>query len=129
MTEEQKEQAIELTRLFANAAKNYDTLVVMTVLEAAMTGEIYRQDSMVGQLFEEMMDQFRGEATILLSMSMLMKAVKKAKAENGGVVPMDEFIPLSAPVVCPTCDLTADEYKIATVDCKDSFHTTKSAKA
>jgi hypothetical protein len=115
MTEEQKEQAIALTKTFAQAAKEHDPLVVMSVLEAAMTGEIYRQDELVGQLFEEMMDNFKKEASVLLGLSMLMKAVKKAK-ENPSAV-------------CPTCNQTPEEYLIASATCNDPFHTTATTSA
>jgi len=115
MTEEQKEEAIALTKTLANDCKPFDTLVVMTVLEAAMTAEIYRQDTLVGQLFEEMMDEFRKEASVLLGLSMLMKAVKKAKE--------------TPDAVCPTCDMTPQEYTTATFTCHDPFHKTATETA
>src|SRR5271157_307885 len=101
MTDEQKTQALELTKLMAAASRPYDSLVVMTVLEAAMTAEIYRQDQMVGQLFEEMMGEFKKEAAIFLGVSALMKAVKKAKEAN----------------TCPTCGYTLADAKAAPFTC------------
>jgi hypothetical protein len=111
MTEDQKTQALELMKQFATAAKAYDPLIVMSVLEAAMTAEIYRQDQLVGQLFEEMMSDFKGEAAVLLGVSMLMKAAKKAKDTQ-------------AASTCPTCGDTAEESKIASFACHDPFHKT-----
>jgi hypothetical protein len=82
MTETQREQALELMETMAIASRPYDSLVVMSVLEAAMTAEIHRQDPLVGQLFEEIMGQFKKEAAVLLGLSALMKAVKQAKQEQ-----------------------------------------------
>lgn len=82
MTDAQKEQALELMTTMATASRPYDSLVVMSVLEAAMTAEIHRQDPLVGQLFEEMMGEFKKEAAVLLGLSALMNAVKRAKEEQ-----------------------------------------------
>jgi hypothetical protein len=82
MTDTQREQALELMTTLATASRPYDALVVMSVLEAAMTAEIYRQDPLVGQLFEEMLGEFKKEAAVLLGLSALMSAVKRAKEEQ-----------------------------------------------
>lgn len=117
MTDTQKEQALELMAKMATACKDYDQLVVMTTLEAAMTAEIHRQDSLVGQLFEAMMSEFRQEASVLIGVSILMKAVKKAKMEQDV-----DGTPKTA--ACPTCDMTAEDYKTAPFTCHDPFHKT-----
>lgn len=66
----------------ATACRDYDQLVVLTVLEAAFEEEVRMQDVLVGELFREMMSQFRQEASLILGVSMLMRAVKKAKEQQ-----------------------------------------------
>lgn len=90
MTEEQKAQARELMTKIATACKEYDVLVVMNVLEAAITAEIAGQDELVGKLFEEMMAEFRSQAMIVFTASMLMKASKTMSRRAPDVVDSEE---------------------------------------
>jgi len=79
MTNEQKAAAKELMTKVATECVGYDPQVVMTVLELAMLEEISMHDETVGRLFEEMMKEFRREASLILGVNMLINAVKKAK--------------------------------------------------
>jgi len=82
MTNEQKAAAKELMTKLATECVGYDPQVVMIVLELAMLEEISMHDENVGRLFEAMMKEFRAEASVLLGITMLMKAVKRAKEDQ-----------------------------------------------
>ena len=73
LSPEVKKQAEELIVKVATLCKDYPQMVVMFVLEAALTEQIAMYSPMLGDLFTEMMAQYRKRATLLLVVSDMLK--------------------------------------------------------
>ena len=73
MKPEVKKQAEELIVKIATVCKDYPQAVVMFVLEAALTEQIAIYSPMLGDLFSEMMSQYRKRATLLLVVSDMLR--------------------------------------------------------
>ena len=73
MNPEWKKQAEELIVKIATISRDYPVPVVMFVLEAALTEQIAIYSPMLGDLFSEMMVQYRKRATLLLAVSEMLR--------------------------------------------------------
>ena len=73
LSPEIKQQAEELMVKVATACQGYPQMVVMFVLEAALTEQIAIYSPMLGDLFSEMMAAYRKRAMLLLTVSSMLK--------------------------------------------------------
>lgn len=100
---EMKRQAEELIFKVATVCKDYPQMVIMFVLEAALTEQIAIYSPMLGDLFAETMAQYRKRAMLLLTVSDMLKdrlsnitdeaslneALKSLKSEMGESTPKE----------------------------------------
>ena len=73
LSPEVMKQSEELMVKVATICREYPQMVVMFVLEAALTEQIAIYSPMLGDLFSEMMVQYRKRATLLLAVSDMLR--------------------------------------------------------
>ena len=73
LTPEYKAQAEELVGRIGTICKEYHPAIVLFVLEAAMSAQISSFSPPIGDLFAQMMLEYKNKAAILLSVAELLK--------------------------------------------------------
>jgi len=68
------EQATELTRKIAKLCKDEEPLIVLFVLEAALTAHISAYEPALGDLFSAMMRSYKEKAAVIIHMMEALEA-------------------------------------------------------